>query len=137
MDRPATPPPPYTPLQPAPSPADPPADEPPCPHSVISVPSDAPLPSSPEATQALLHGAANPNKDLTPGRYRRFTGDSGIEVCDGQELWDQQGSLEREGEAGEQEADGAEEPQDPGTFEHTNAAVHENTDGQTESQSLR
>lgn len=140
VDRPATPPPPYTPLQPEPPSTDPPTEESPCPHSAISVEisdADAVLPATPEATQVLLHSAANPNKDLTPGRYRRFTGDSGIEVCDGQELWDQHGFLEREEETEEQGAEIAEEPRDPGTFEHTDAVIHENTDGQTESQSLR
>ncbi|GLD65189.1 WW domain binding protein 1-like protein [Lates japonicus] len=80
VDRPATPPPPYTPLQPAPSPSNPP-EESPCSHLAISIPSDADavLPATPEAVQTNLNGAYNPNKDSTPGRYRRFTGDSGIE----------------------------------------------------------
>ncbi|XP_023281612.1 WW domain binding protein 1-like [Seriola lalandi dorsalis] len=145
VGRPATPPPPYTPLQPAPPSTDPPTEECPCPHSAISVPSDADaeLPATPEATQTLLHSAANPNKDSTPGRYRRFTGDSGIEVCDGQELWDQHGFLEREEETEEQGAGPVEDPCDhcdPGILEHSHssdAVIHESTDGHTEPQSLR
>lgn len=135
-DRPVTPPPPYTPLQSVPPPTDPP-EESPCPHSAISVPSDAntELPATPEVTQTHLHCAFNPNKDSTPGRYRRFTGDSGIEVCDGQELWDQQSFLEREEET-EEEGVGQTDDQcdccDPQTFEHSHindAVIHENTDG--------
>lgn len=148
VDRPATPPPPYTPLQSAPPPTDPP-EESPCPHSAISVPSDADvaLPATPEGTQSHLHSAHNPNKDLTPGRYRRFTGDSGIEVCDGQELWDQHGFLEREEETEEEGTGQMEDPCDccgPPTFEHSHiidAVIDENTDGHTavdtEPQSLR
>ncbi|XP_026212286.1 WW domain binding protein 1-like a [Anabas testudineus] len=102
VDRPATPPPPYTPQQSAPPPADTPGDCP-CPHLAVSIPSDADaaLPAIPEATQSHLQSAYNPNKESTPGRYRRFTGDSGIEVCDDQQLWDQHGSLEREDEEAE------------------------------------
>lgn len=48
---------------------------------------------------------------LTPARYRRFTGDSGIEVCDGQELWDQHGFLGRE-EQQEEEEDDVEEKEE-------------------------
>ena len=143
VDRPATPPPPYSPLQPAPPPTDPP-EESPCPHSAIFVSDnvDAGLPVTPEATQTHPHSAFNPNKDSTPGRYRRFTGDSGIEVCDGQELWDQQGFLEREEETEEQGVGQMEGPcdrYDPGNFENSHInepAIQENTDGQTEPQSL-
>ncbi|XP_076600051.1 WW domain binding protein 1-like a [Chaetodon auriga] len=142
VDRPATPPPPYTPLQLAPLPTDPP-EESPCPHSAVSVPGDADvaLPATPEVTQSHLH------KDLTPGRYRRFTGDSGIEVCDGQELWDQHGFLEREEETEEEGTGQTEDPCDhcgSQTFEQSHiidAVIHENTEGHTavdtEPQSLR
>lgn len=148
VDRPVTPPPPYTPLQSAPPSADPPEASP-CPHSAISVPSDADaaLPATPEVTQTHLHSAYNPNKDSTPGRYRRFTGDSGIEVCDGQELWDQHSFLEREEETEEEGARQIEDPCErcgPQTFEpshFSDAVIHENTDGPTavgtEPQSLR
>ncbi|XP_035519326.1 WW domain binding protein 1-like a isoform X2 [Morone saxatilis] len=148
VDRPATPPPPYTPLQSAPPPTDPP-EESPCLHSAISLTSDADvaLPATPEVTHSHLHSAYNPNKDLTPGRYRRFTGDSGIEVCDGQELWDQHSFLEREEETEEERMGQTEDPCDgsgPQTFEHSHIndeAIHENTDRHTtvdtEPQSLR
>ncbi|KAM7385025.1 hypothetical protein PAMP_001124 [Pampus punctatissimus] len=148
IDRPATPPPPYTPLQSVLPPSDPP-DESPCSNSAVSVPSDADAehPVVPGATQTHLHSAYNPNKDSTPGRYRRFTGDSGIEVCDGQELWDQHSLLEREEET---EEEGVEQMEDlcdhcgPQTCEHSHIddeIIHENTDGRTsvdtEPQSLR
>lgn len=148
VDHPATPPPPYTPLQSALPPTDPP-DELPCPHSAVSIPSDADAehPATPGAMQTNLHSAYNPNKDSTPGRYRRFTGDSGIEVCDGQDLWDQHSLLEREEET---EAEGVGQMEDlcdrcgPKTCEHSHisdAVIHDNTDGQTavdtEPQSLR
>lgn len=137
-DLPVMPPPPYTPLQSAPPPTDPP-EESPCLPSVVSVPSDADaaLPASPEIPQSHVHSAYNPNKDLTPGRYRRFTGDSGIEVCDGQELLDQHGFIEREEETEEEGTGQMEDPYDhcdPQTFEdgHINdAVIHENTDGHT------
>lgn len=145
VDRPATPPPPYTPLQSAPPPTDPP-EESPCPHLAISVPSDdddAALPATPEVMHNHLQSAHNPNKDSTPGRYRRFTGDSGIEVCDGQELWDQHSFLEREEETAEEEEDTC-DPSVPETFEHNHCGgvvIHGNTDGHTavdtETQSLR
>lgn len=60
------------------------------------------------STSAITEGAqshtssASP-KDQTPSRYRRFTGDSGIEVCDGHELWEQQSVLEKEEEEGQPE----------------------------------
>lgn len=142
VDRPATPPPPYTPLQSSPPSTDPP-QEPPCPQSAISIPNDAAdaaddaLPPTPEVTQSHLHGAFNPNKDLTAGRYRRFTGDSGIEVCDGQELWDQHSFLEREEETEEEVTRQMEDPCDCNcahTFEHShnnNAVIGSNTDGHT------
>lgn len=144
VDRPATPPPPYTPLQPAPSPSNPP-EESLCSHLAISIPNDADavLPATPEAMQTNLNSAYNPNKDSTPGRYRRFTGDSGIEVCDGQELWDQHTFLEREEETEEQGVRPVEDPCDRcglRTSEHSHISelgIHENIDGHTESQSIR
>lgn len=148
VDRPATPPPPYTPLQPAPPPTDAP-DESPCSQTAVSIPSDADAQhhATPEAMQTHLHGAYNHNKDSTPGRYRRFTGDSGIEVCDGQELWDQHSLLEREEETEQEAAGQLEELCDgcsPQTYEHSHssdAVTSENTDGHTavdtEPQSLR
>nr|XP_057932905.1 WW domain binding protein 1-like isoform X2 [Doryrhamphus excisus] len=94
-ERPTTPPPPYTPASSAPSPADV-LDEPSCPHSAISIggddlctaSADVPLPPSPRS---------DANKDSALGRKRHFTGDSGIEVFDGQEVWDQHGLLARDG----------------------------------------
>ncbi|KAF7656778.1 hypothetical protein LDENG_00036190 [Lucifuga dentata] len=149
VDRPATPPPPYTPLQSASLPADPPDNDPsPPPPAATPEPPDVD-PATPEANQMQLHSAFHPTKDSTPGRYRRFTGDSGIEVCDGQELWDQQGFLGREEEAEEEEEeeeDGAEEVEDgcnrfrPQSFERarlTDAVSCENTDGHSDPQSLR
>ncbi|XP_068597222.1 WW domain binding protein 1-like a [Brachionichthys hirsutus] len=114
VDRPATPPPPYTPAELAPPPPSDPPEASPCPDPVISIPDDGnfALPPTPEVTRGHLHGANRPNKDLTPGRYRRFTGDSGIEVGDGHELWDQQSFLEREGATEEEGARQVEEPCD-------------------------
>ncbi|XP_029377143.1 WW domain binding protein 1-like a [Echeneis naucrates] len=131
VGRPATPPPPYTPLQLVPPPTDPP-EESLCTQSVISVPSDtdAALPVASEAPQTLLHSATNPNKDSTPGRYRRFTGDSGIEVCDGQELWDQHSFLETE----EEGVGPVEDPCDHRSFEQ---CCSSDSDGHTEPKSLR
>ncbi|KAM3605800.1 uncharacterized protein V6R79_005028 [Siganus canaliculatus] len=148
VDRPATPPPPYTPLQPLPPATEPPQESPPCSHSVIAIPSnadDASLPAAPEATQSHLHSASNPNKDLTPGRYRRFTGDSGIEVCDGHELWDQHSFLEREEETEEENVRQMEDQCDhfsPQSFAQShNTDLHMNTGEHTavdaESQSSR
>ncbi|XP_023132912.2 WW domain binding protein 1-like a [Amphiprion ocellaris] len=132
VDRPATPPPPYTPLQSAPPPTDPP-EEATCPHLAIAIPANAD--SAPSATadamQTPSHSAFSPSKDLTPGRYRRFTGDSGIEVCDGQELWEQQGFLESKEETVEEGADQMEDPCDCQTLEQSqisDAVPHENTD---------
>lgn len=98
-NRPATPPPPYSPLQPAPPLSDLPDEASVCPLS-LSIPVDDD--EAPEATQIQSRSANSQNKDFTPGRYRRFTGDSGIEVCDGQDLWDQQDFFE-EGEMLEEE----------------------------------
>ncbi|XP_028983064.1 WW domain binding protein 1-like a [Betta splendens] len=102
-DRPATPPPPYSPLESAPQPADLP-EEFTCPYSAISIPSDTDA-STPEITQIHLRSAFTPTKDSMQGRYRHITGDSGIVVCDDQQLWDQHGFLESE-EEGEEEAAG-------------------------------
>lgn len=101
---PATPPPPYSTLELAPQPADRPEE---CPHSAVSIPSDADaaLPAAPEIMQTHLQSATTPNKDSIQSRYRRFTGDSGIVVCDDQQLWDQHGCLESE----EEEEEGEEE----------------------------
>uniref|UniRef100_A0A1A8C445 WW domain binding protein 1-like a n=1 Tax=Nothobranchius kadleci TaxID=1051664 RepID=A0A1A8C445_NOTKA len=84
VNHPATPPPPYTPLESAPPP-----EEASVFLSAPSLPTNAyaALPVTPEATQ--IHNT-NHNTDWMPGRYRHFTGDSGIEVCDGLELWDQE-----------------------------------------------
>lgn len=149
VDLPVMPPPPYTPLQSAPPPTDP-HEEISCPPSVISVTSDADaaLPAIPEVPHSYVQSAYNPNKDLTLGRYRRFTGDSGIEVCDGQELLDQHSFIERGEEETEEEGmRQMEDPYDhcdPQTFEDSHisdAVIHENTDGHTavdtEPQSLR
>ncbi|XP_068183382.1 WW domain binding protein 1-like a [Antennarius striatus] len=147
-DRPSTPPPPYTPVQLVPPPTDLP-EESPCPDSPNSLPDDgnSALPPTPGVTPAHLHGANNPNKDMTPGRYRRFTGDSGIEVGDSHELWDQQSCLEREGLTGEEGARPTEDPCDHYVvqiFQHSHisdAVTRENTDGHaavdTDSPSLR
>ncbi|XP_068424138.1 WW domain binding protein 1-like a [Clinocottus analis] len=135
VDRPITPPPPYTPLQSAPPPTDP-LEESPGFDPAISVPGDAPPPATPEVAQTRLHGAHNPSKDQTPGRYRRFTGDSGIEVCDCQELWDQRSLLETEEETvdeGAGQMEGLCERCDPDSRrDHDGGAViRENTDGHT------
>ncbi|KAF3842599.1 hypothetical protein F7725_024550 [Dissostichus mawsoni] len=80
VDRPVTPPPPYTPLQSAPPPTDP-AEDSPCPNLSVSVGSDADTALPPEVPLSPLHSASPPNKDSTPGRYRRFTGDSGLKCA--------------------------------------------------------
>lgn len=132
-DRPATPPPPYTPLQSGPPPADPPEECLP-PHSAVPIPGEAnaALPATPEATQTHLQSASNPNKDSTPGRYRRFTGDSGIEVCDDQQLWDQHGFLEREEEREEEEAGQMADPHNLCEIRNLeDSLINENTDGHT------
>lgn len=98
VNRPATPPPPYTPLQLVLPSSDRPQEDF-SPHSAVSVPCDAniALDGPPEAMQIYSSCTNNPNKDSIPGRYRRFTGDSGIEVCDGQEHpWDQHDFFEGE-----------------------------------------
>ncbi|XP_008320745.1 WW domain binding protein 1-like a isoform X2 [Cynoglossus semilaevis] len=108
-NRPTTPPPPYTPVQTEPQPTEPSEDLPLRPNLAVPISriEDAALQNTPEATNAHLHNGNNPNKDSTPGRYRRFTGDSGIEVCDGQEPWDQRSILQRE-----------EETEEPGVAQH-------------------
>lgn len=86
-NRPATPPPPYsessplngTPLDNQAASASPGTSSP----SLLS-----------EAAQSQTCSASP--KNHTPSRYRRFTGDSGIEVCEGHELWEQQSVLEQE-----------------------------------------
>ncbi|XP_034754088.1 WW domain binding protein 1-like a [Etheostoma cragini] len=139
VGRPVTPPPPYTPLQSAPPPTEPP-EESPRPPSAVSARSgaDAALAATPEVPQQTHpHSAYNPNKDSTPGRYRRFTGDSGIEVCDGQELWDQHSLLERGEETDDEGSGQTEDPCDgsgPETFEHSHvsgAVIDETPDGHT------
>ncbi|KAI9536293.1 hypothetical protein NQZ68_034850 [Dissostichus eleginoides] len=133
VDRPVTPPPPYTPLQSAPPPTDP-AEDSPCPNLSVSVGSDADTALPPEVPLSPVHSASPPNKDSTPGRYRRFTGDSGIEVCDGQELWDQHSFIERE--VTEEEGVGKmEEPCDGFEQSHVSGAVlHRHTEVETEPQ---
>lgn len=113
VNRPATPPPPYTPLQLVPPSSDPPQENF-RPHSAVPIPHEASiaLNGPPEVTQIYSSCTNNPNKDSTPGRYRRFTGDSGIEVCDGQDhLWDQHDFLEGEEML---EEGGVREMEDPG-----------------------
>lgn len=86
-NRPATPPPPYsessplngTPLDNQAASASPETSSP----SLLS-----------EAAQSQTCSASP--KNHTPSRYRRFTGDSGIEVCESHELWEQQSVLEQE-----------------------------------------
>lgn len=114
IDRPATPPPPYTPVQSAPLSMELP-EEASSPHLSISFSSDpnVALSATPDSTQTYSHSGFSPNKDLMPGRYRRFTGDSGIEVCDAQELWELHGILQREEETEEEGARQVEDPCDP------------------------
>ncbi|XP_069030778.1 WW domain binding protein 1-like a [Embiotoca jacksoni] len=134
VGRPATPPPPYTPVQSAPlfPPADPP-EEASCPEEVVSVPGeeDAALLAGPEALQTRSLSAHSQNKDSTPGRYRRFTGDSGIEVCDGHELWDQHGFSEREEEE-EEEEEGEEGEEGEGAEQMEDLHHHGDTQGNTD-----
>ncbi|XP_015249345.1 PREDICTED: WW domain binding protein 1-like isoform X1 [Cyprinodon variegatus] len=96
VDRPQTPPPPYTPLQLAPPCSDPLEDV--C-GSCSGASTEHDDNADPqEATQIYSSGPSTPDKDSTPGRYRRFTGDSGIEVCDSQDpLWDREEMLEEGG----------------------------------------
>ncbi|XP_046884931.1 WW domain binding protein 1-like a isoform X1 [Hypomesus transpacificus] len=101
FDRPATPPPPYSPLQSSSTPTDN-SNRPPTPPP----PSDATHPDNPPTaapvTQAETGNLCACDKDSTPGRFRRFTGDSGIEVCDSQDLWEQHGTLGKEEDHEEQ-----------------------------------
>ncbi|XP_054652762.1 WW domain binding protein 1-like a [Dunckerocampus dactyliophorus] len=94
VERPSMPPPPYTPASSALPPTDT-LDESSCPHSAISIASDALCIASADVLQPHSQ-SFDSNKDSTLGRKRHFTGDSGIEVFDGQELWDQHGLLARE-----------------------------------------
>uniref|UniRef100_A0A674PQR9 WW domain binding protein 1-like a n=1 Tax=Takifugu rubripes TaxID=31033 RepID=A0A674PQR9_TAKRU len=83
VDLPVMPPPPYASLHPAPPPTDQ-REESPCLPSAdsICINGDSPMSAAPDIAHGHIQSAHNPNKELTPGRYRRFTGDSGIEVCD-------------------------------------------------------
>ncbi|XP_047460009.1 WW domain binding protein 1-like a [Mugil cephalus] len=137
VDRPATPPPPYTPAQSGPSPTEPAGDGS-FPQSSASVPGDADpaLPPNPEPTQTHSPGAHSPNKDSTPGRFRRFTGDSGIEVCDVQELWDQHSLLEREEETEEEEAGQVEDPCDRCDLRSRTAELSHISDATHQTQSV-
>lgn len=136
VDLPVVPPPPYTPLQSTPPATDPP-EESFCHPPVVPLPSDADaaLLAGSDILQSHVHSAYNPNKDLTPGRYRRFTGDSGIEVCDGQELMYQHGFVEREGETEENRMEQTEDPYDhhhSPSFERSHndeTVIREDTDG--------
>lgn len=105
------PPPPYTPSLPNPPTADPPEDSL-CPPSTVPLAddSDVALLAGSDVLHGQIHSAYNPGKESTPGRYRRFTGDSGIEVCDGHELMYQHGFVEREGELEEDAVAQTEEP---------------------------
>ncbi|XP_037321853.2 WW domain binding protein 1-like [Pungitius pungitius] len=128
-DRPVTPPPPYTPLQSAAAPPTEPHEDSPRISRATPVPaSDTSAHTTPADALTHLHGVHYPNKESTPGRYRRFTGDSGIEVCDGQELWDQSSLLEAEEETEEQGwAEQTEELRDC----FGPAVIHDGPDGPT------
>lgn len=104
VDLPVMPPPPYTPLHPAPPPTNQ-REESPCLSSAVSICShtDAPISAGPDIAQSHLQTSHNPNKELTQGRYRRFTGDSGIEVCDAHDLLDQHRFMEQEEETQEED----------------------------------
>jgi len=135
VDRPVTPPPPYTPLQSAHPSAHAPGESPDL-RPAISVPGDVPPPATPEVAQTRLQGAHNPSKDSTPGRYRRFTGDSGIGVCDCQELWDQRSLLETEEETVDEGAGQTEGPcdrcgPDSRLGRDSDAVIAGHTDGHT------
>lgn len=106
VDLPVMPPPPYTPLHPAPPPTDQ-REESPCLPSAVSIHSNAaaPISDGSNIAQSHIQSYHSPNKELTPGRYRRFTGDSGIEVCDGQELLYQHRLMDREEETQGEEMD--------------------------------
>lgn len=138
VDLPVMPPPPYASLHPAPPPPDQ-REESPCLPSAVSicVGADSPISAAPDMAHGHIQSAHSPNKELTPARYRRFTGDSGIEVCDGQELLDQHRSADREEGRQEEETD----PYDRGdsqSFEEGNAenAARENT-AAADSESLK
>lgn len=90
VDLPVMPPPPYTQRHPAPTPTDQ-REESPCLPSEASIHSntDAPIAADSDIGWSHIQSYHNPNKKLMPCRYRHFTGDSGIEVCDGRELLDQ------------------------------------------------
>ncbi|XP_077438948.1 WW domain-binding protein 1-like [Vanacampus margaritifer] len=93
IDRPSTPPPPYTPVLATTPPIDALTESRRL--AAASVPGDAVCTDIPETPQPLPQSTCA-NKESMQCRYRRFTGDSGIEVFDGQELWDQPGFLPRE-----------------------------------------
>ncbi|XP_012707528.2 WW domain binding protein 1-like a [Fundulus heteroclitus] len=131
VNRPETPPPPYTPLQLVPPSSDPP-EEAFSHHSAVSIQhdDDVTLGGTPETAQIYSSSTVGPNKDSTPGRYRRFTGDSGIEVCDSQDhLWDQPEFFDREEMLEEEGVRGMEEPGDHPDPRSAPAAE----DGQTKS----
>ncbi|KAJ3610751.1 hypothetical protein NHX12_022842 [Muraenolepis orangiensis] len=122
-DIPALPPPPYSPSQSL----SPPTDTPLYPLTPPPVPvnpddEEEELVSTPTGVDPLLGGTAAGDtlrtqpvpgqQDQPPARYRRFTGDSGIEVCDGQELWDQHGFLGREEQQEEQEEEEEEQEEE-------------------------
>lgn len=138
VDLPVMPPPPYASLHPAPPPTDQ-REESPCLPSAVSVHinDDSPISAGPHFAHGHIQSSHNPNKELTPGRYRRFTGDSGIEVCDGQELLDQHRFLELEEGTQEEEMDPYNHC-DSQSFEESNAdnAVVDNTTA-ADSESLK
>ncbi|CAL8391124.1 unnamed protein product [Arctogadus glacialis] len=72
-------------------------------------------------------GGPGPQRDLTPARYRRFTGDSGIEVCDGQDLWDQHGFLGREEQEEEEEEEEEEDDEEEGEVKEEKGEEEEDT----------
>lgn len=99
VGRPATPPPPYTETT---APAPDPAED----HTApLALPDPFASTILTEAAHSQLY-STSPYKDYTPSRYRRFTGDSGIEVCDSQELWDQHSVLGRDDEESQSAAAG-------------------------------
>lgn len=109
VDLPVVPPPPYTALQPGSPPSTVPPEESLCLPSLIPLPpGDGDAAALLEASDVLqVHSTFNPSKDSTPGRYRRFTGDSGIEVCDGHELMYQHGFVEEDAVAPTDDAYGS------------------------------
>lgn len=94
-NRPATPPPPYSERTP---PNSTPSDHQAAMDSPETSPQTCPETSSTAAPSdaAQSHTHSSSPKDNTLSRHRRFTGDSGIEVCDGPELWEQQSVLQKE-----------------------------------------